>query len=452
MGEKEDNLDIDAVKTEIKDLIDSRRWAALREVLADWQPIDIADLILTLEKSDRVLLFRALQRDQASLVFAELEPVDRDNLLKDLTDEETRRLLADMEPDDRTAVLEQIPGQLTQRLLNLLGPADLAEARLLLGFPEDSAGRLMTPDYVAVRRSWTIDRAITHIRKWGRDKETVSIIYVTDDQWNLLDALELQRFVLAEPDQRVEEIMDNTFIAISAYDDREEAVRLIDRYDLPALPVIDVDGVLVGVVTVDDVLDVARQEATEDFHKVGGVAPLENSYQETSVFSLYRKRIGWLLILVFVNLASSGIIAVFEETLTATIALAFFIPLLIDTGGNAGAQAATLMIRELATGDIDASDWFRIVIKELGDGFLLGMTMAVAAYGLGYWRGGPSVGLVIAITMLALLFVANIVGILLPFVLMRFKLDPAVASSPLITTVVDSMGLLIYFSVATALL
>jgi magnesium transporter len=445
-------LDIDAVKTEIKDLIDSRRWAALREVLADWQPIDIADLILTLEKSDRVLLFRALQRDQASLVFAELEPVDRDNLLKDLTDEETRRLLADMEPDDRTAVLEQIPGQLTQRLLNLLGPADLAEARLLLGFPEDSAGRLMTPDYVAVRRSWTIDRAITHIRKWGRDKETVSIIYVTDDQWHLLDALELQRFVLAEPDQRVEEIMDNTFIAISAYDDREDAVRLIDRYDLPALPVIDVDGVLVGVVTVDDVLDVARQEATEDFHKVGGVAPLENSYQETSIFSLYRKRIGWLLILVFVNLASSGIIAVYEETLSATIALAFFIPLLIDTGGNAGAQAATLMIRELATGDIDARDWFRIVIKELGDGFLLGMTMAVAAYGLGYWRGGPLVGLVIAITMLALLFVANIVGILLPFVLMRFKLDPAVASSPLITTVVDSMGLLIYFSVATALL
>jgi magnesium transporter len=445
-------MDREEFKTEIKEYIDGRKWANLREAVSDWPPIDIADLILTLDKSDRVLLFRSLYREQASLVFAELDPVDRDNLLKDLTDEETRRLLADMEPDDRTAVLEQIPGQLTQRLLNLLGPADLAEARLLLGFPEDSAGRLMTPDYVAVRRSWTIDRALAHIRKWGRDRETISIIYVTDDQWHLIDALELQHFILAEPEQRVEEIMDNTFISISAYEDREEAVRLIDRYDLPALPVTDVDGVLVGVVTVDDVLDVARAEATEDFHKVGGVAPLENSYQETSIFSLYRKRIGWLLILVFVNLASSGVIAVFEETLTATIALAFFIPLLIDTGGNAGAQAATLMIRELATGDIQGSDWLRILVKEVGDGLLLGLTMAVAAFGLGYWRGGPMVGLVIAITMLALLFLANIVGILLPFLLIRLKLDPAVASSPLITTVVDSMGLLIYFTIATALL
>jgi len=445
-------MDKEEFKTEIEAFIQGRKWAELRKVVADWPPYDIADLILELEKPDRVLLFRSLPRDQASLVFAELEPIDRDNLLKELTDEETRRLMTDLEPDDRTMVLEQLPGQVTQRMLNLLSPADLAEARLLLGFPEDSAGRLMTPDYIAVRRSWTIDRALAHIRKWGRDKETVSIIYVTDDQWRLIDALELHRFILAEPEQRVEEIMDNTFIAISAYEDREEAVRLIDRYDLPALPVVDLDGVLVGVVTVDDVLDVAVAEATEDFHKVGGVAPLENSYQETRVFALYRKRIGWLLILVFVNLASSGVIAIFEETLAATLALAFFIPLLIDTGGNAGAQAATLMIRELATGDIDARDWLRILVKELGDGLLLGLTMAVAAFGLGYWRGGPMVGLVVALTMMALLFVANLVGILLPFILVRLKLDPAVASSPLITTLVDSMGLLIYFSIATALL
>jgi magnesium transporter len=445
-------MDKEGFKTEIEAYIEGRKWTELRKVVADWPPYDIADLILELEKPDRVLLFRSLLRDQASLVFAELDPIDRDNLLKELTDEETRRLMADLEPDDRTAVLEQLPGQVTQRMMNLLSPADLAEARLLLGFPEDSAGRLMTPDYIAVRRSWTIERALAHIRKWGQDKETISIIYVTDDQWRLIDALELQRFILAEPDQLVEDIMDSTFIAISAYDDREDAVRLIDRYDLPALPVVDVDGVLVGVVTVDDVLDVAVAEATEDFHKVGGVAPLENSYQETSVFALYRKRIGWLLILVFVNLASSGVIAVFEETLAATLALAFFIPLLIDTGGNAGAQAATLMIRELATGDIHARDWVKILIKELGDGLLLGLTMAVAAFGLGTWRGGPMVGLVIALTMLALLFVANLVGLLLPFVLVRFKLDPAVASSPLITTLVDSMGLLIYFSIATALL
>jgi magnesium transporter len=442
----------DEFKTEILDYINGRKWNALREVVADWPPIDTADLILSLDKPDRVLLFRSLPRAQASLAFAELEPTDRDNLLKDLTDEETRRLMADLEPDDRTAVLEQLPGQVTQRLLNLLGPEDLAEARLLLGFPEDSAGRLMTPDYIAVRRSWTIDRALAHIRKWGKGKEAINIIYVTDDEWHLIDALELQHIIFAEPDQRVEEIMDYSFIAISAYEDREEAVRLIDRYDLPALAVVDIDGVLVGVVTVDDVLDVARAEATEDFHKVGGVAPLEYSYQETGILSLYRKRIGWLLILIFVNLASSGIIAFFEETLATTITLAFFIPLLIGTGGNAGAQAATLMIRELATGEIQGRDWLRILLKELGDGLLLGLTMSVAAFGLGYWRGGVIVGLVIAITMLVLLFLANIVGILLPFVLVRLKQDPAVASNPLITTLVDSMGLLIYFTVATAIL
>jgi magnesium transporter len=439
-------------KDEIKEYIDRRQWSFLRGLVANWPPIDIADLMLTLDKPDRVLLFRSLPRDLASLAFAELEPDDRDNLLKALTDEETRRLMADMEPDDRTAVLEALPGQVTQRLMNLLGPADLAEARLLLGFPEDSAGRLMTPDYIAVRRSWTIERALAHIRRRGKDKETITSIYVTDDQWCLQDALELPRFILAEPEQRVEEIMDNTFIAISANDDREDAVRLIDRYDLPALPVVDEDGVLLGVVTVDDILDVVVAEATEDFHKVGGVAPLETSYQETRVFALYRKRIGWLLILIFVNLASSGVIAVFEETLTTTIALAFFIPLLIGTGGNAGAQAATLMVRELATGDIDFKDWLQILWKEIRDGAMLGATMAVAGFVLGFWRGGPKVGLVISLTMLILLFLANIVGILLPFVLVRLKLDPAVASNPLITTLADSMGLLIYFSVATAVL
>jgi magnesium transporter len=176
------DMDKEGFRAEIMEYIENRRWAELREIVADWQPIDIAELILELDKSDRVLLFRALFREQASLVFAELDPADRDNLLNDLTNEEKRRLLADMEPDDRTAVLEQLPGQVTQRMMNLLGPADLAEARLLLGFPEDSAGRLMTPDYIAVRRSWTIERAITHIRKWGQDKETISIIYVTDDQ------------------------------------------------------------------------------------------------------------------------------------------------------------------------------------------------------------------------------------------------------------------------------
>lgn len=433
----------------IKELLEQRRWSILREAIVDIPAPDLADLLLSLNQSERVLLFSLLPRRLSSEVFAYLTPNDKDDLLKGLTDEETRQLLADLPPDDRTTLLAELPGQVTQRLLNLLSPEDLKEARLLLGFPEESVGRLMTPDYVAVRPHWTISRALDHIRTMGKGSETISVIYVIDEDWHLLDALEIQLFILANPNDTVDKIMDYTYVSLSAYDDREEAVRSMDRYDLSALPVIDRDGVLLGIVTVDDVLDVAREEATEDFQKSAAVSPLRISYKEASVWSLYQKRIGWLLALIFVNLISSGIIAAYEEVLAASIALAFFIPLLIDTGGNTGAQSASLMIRSLATEDVELSDWLRTLGKELLEGIFLGITMGVAAWMLGYWRVGVEVAFIVGLTMLSLVIVANLVGVGLPFLLTRLRLDPAVASSPLITTVVDAVGLLIYFSIAT---
>jgi magnesium transporter len=439
-------------KSTIQELLEQRKWSTLREAIVDIPGPDLADMLLSLNQSERVLLFSLLPRQLSSEVFADLAPNDKDDLLKGLTDEETRQLLADLPPDDRTTLLAELPGQVTQRLLNLLSPEDLKEARLLLGFPEESVGRLMTPDYVAVRPHWTISRALDHIREKGKDSETISVIYVIDEDWHLLDALEIQLFILADPNDTVEKIMDYTFVSLSAYDDREEAVRIMDRYNLSALPVIDQDGVLLGIVTVDDVLDVAREEATEDFQKSAAVSPLRISYREASVWSLYRKRIGWLLALVFVNLISSGIIAAYEEVLAASIALAFFIPLLIDTGGNTGAQSASLMIRSLATEDIELSDWLRTLGKELVEGIFLGVTMGVAAWVLGYWRGGVEVAFIVGLTMLSLVIIANLVGVGLPFLLTRLRLDPAVASSPLITTVVDAVGLLIYFSIATWIL
>jgi len=436
----------------LKELITQRKWTELRQAVKDMPAPDVADLLLSLEESDRVLFFSSLPRRLASEVFAFLEPGDKDALLAGLTDEETRRLLADLRPDDRTSMLEDLPGQVTQRLLNLLSPEDLREVRLLLGFPEDSVGRLMTPDYVAVRPDWTIARAIQHIRHRGKDSETISIIYVTDAAWHLLDALELQRFVLANPDDTVESIMDYTFVSLSALDDREEAVRSMRRYDLYALPVVDDDGVLLGVVTVDDVLDVAEEEATEDFQKAAGVTPLGIRYGEAGVFSLYSKRIGWLLALVLVNLVSSGVIAAFEETLSAVIALAFFIPLLIDSGGNTGAQSAALMVRGLATGEVEMKQWLQTLGKEVGVGLALGVTMGLATWTLGMFRGGFEVAIVVGLTMIILVLFANLIGVGLPFVLTRLRLDPAVASSPLITTLVDAAGLLIYFSIATWIL
>jgi magnesium transporter len=264
-----------------------------------------------------------------------------------------------------------------------------------------------------------------------------------------LDALELQHFILADPDDTVESIMDHSYISLNAFDDQEEAVRIMDRYDLFAVPVLDEGNVLLGIVTIDDILDVAREEATEDFQKFAAVSPLKESYRETGKLRLYRKRIGWLVILVGVNLISSGIIAVYEDTLQALFALAFFIPLLIDTGGNTGAQSATLMVRALATDDLSIKDWLRTLGKELGVGLLLGLTMATASFPLGYWRGGLPVAVIVSATMITLVTIANLVGMLLPFILTRLKMDPTVASSPLITTVVDALGLFIYFIIAT---
>lgn len=440
------------VESRIRELVRTMQLSELREVLLGLAVPDIADLLLALDKAERALVFRILPRPIAADVFADLDPANQNSLLTDLTDEETRLLLANLEPDDRTSLLEELPGQVTQKLLNLLNPADLREARQLLGYPEESVGRLMTPDYVAVKSAWPISRALEHIRRMGRSVANVSVIYVTDEKWHLLDALDLQRFVLADPEQIVADIMDNVFTSVEAYQDREEAVRAMQRYDLFALPVVDSDGVLLGVVTVDDALDVAQEEATEDFQKVAAVAPLRVGYRETGIWALYRKRIGWLLVLVLVSLVSSGVIAAYEGTLESAIALAFFIPLLIASGGNAGAQAATLMVRALATGDLNVGELGLTVLKELGTGLALGITMGGAAWFLGLFRGGIEVAYVVGLTMVSVVVVANIIGITLPFILTRLRLDPAVASSPLITTLADATGLLIYFTIASKIL
>jgi magnesium transporter len=441
----------DLLKPEILELIEARQWTALRDTLKEWPAPEAADLILKLKNPDRVLLFRALPRQVAAEVFSYLEVDQQDGLLRDLTDEETRHLLAHLPPDDRTHLLEELPGQATQRMLNLLSPADLAEARWLLGYPEESVGRLMTPDYVAVRPEWTVGDALRHIRSNGRDSETINRIYVVDGTGRLTDDIELRRFILASPDSTVEEIMDYSVARVSAFADREEAVALIRRYDQTAVPVVDSSGVLVGIVTVDDVLDVAEEEATEDFHKVGSVGPLRMSLRDAGIGFLYRRRIGWLLALVFMNIFSGAGIAAFEDTIAAAVALVFFLPLLIDSGGNAGSQSATLMVRALATGDVRAADWLRLLGKELGVALLIGVTMAIGVSAIAWFRA-PEVIVVVALTMTVIVVVGSLLGMSLPFLLARFGFDPATASAPLITSLADISGVLIYFSLATWLL
>jgi magnesium transporter len=331
-------------------LLENRDWKGLRNALDRMPAPEIADLMEECSRGDRVLLFRAVPRARAAEVFAYLDPAQEENLLLELTDGEARRVLADMTPDDRTALLEELPDEMIRRLLSLLTPEDLGEARELLGYPEESVGRLMTPDYVALRGGWSVKEALAFIRNEATRSETVNYLYVTGEEGQLEGAVELRRLIVAPDDATVVSLVNGLPGHLRVTDDREEAVRVMQRYDVNVLPVLSHEGILLGIVTADDVLDVVEEEVTEDFHRMAPVGLMKTSLREAGISMLWRARVGWLLVLVFMNIFSGAGIAFFEDTLAATISLAFFLPLLIDSGGNAGSQAATLMVRALAPG------------------------------------------------------------------------------------------------------
>lgn len=435
-------------KPEVKSLIEKRDWSRLKELAAKWAIADVAQLLVDLDKPDRVVFYRSLPRALATEVFAFLEGPEQDALLTDLTDEEARNLMEHLAPDDRTALLEELPAEVTQRLLSYLSSEELKQARQLLGYPEESVGRLMTPDYVSVRPEWAVSDTMEEIRKKGRDSETINAIYVTDIVGRLIGSVALRQVVLGNPADRMRGVMRAPVISASAFDDREEATRLMERYDLSVLPVTDSQGVLVGIVTADDVIEVATEETTEDFHKAGAVAPLHVSLKDAKPRLLYRSRIVWLLVLVGVYLVSGTIMSRFEDVIAKVVPLVFFLPLLIDSAGNAGAQSATLMVRALATGDVDRRDWARVIFREVGLSLALGATMGISVWAVAAFRTGSSIGLVAGSSMVITVLIACLVGIAIPFALDRFGLDPAAASSPFVTSVADILGVLIYFSMA----
>ena len=437
---------------DIHEIIENKDWNSLKKFLADLPPADIAELLSDIDEKDAVILFRLLPRQLASDVFAELESSRQEFILTHIVNADIKRLIQDLSPDDRTDLFEELPGKLTQKILNLLPIEDRQESLKLLGYPEESIGRLMTPDYIALRPNWDIEKALKHIRKWGKDAETINMIYVTDKDWKLIDDIPIRRFILAKQEQLVSEIMDYKFIAINAMEDQEKAYHLMKKYNLNVLPIVNSEGILLGIVTIDDILDVLEEEITEDFHKTSAVSPVEASYTFASPGLLYKKRVGWLMLLLITDFLSSSIIAHFQNALQAVIALAFFIPVLIDSGGNIAAQSSTLVIRALATGELSLKKWFSVVKKELFVGIMLGITLGIILYARSYfWRGGPQVGLIVGLSMVMITLWSNLLGGLLPIALTKFKLDPAVISGPLLTTVVDSTGLLIYFMLAQSI-
>ena len=437
------------VKFDFQTFFDVKNWRGLKLALNEYDSIQIAEILEDLEENQEIVVFRLLSREQAKEVFQLLSQEKQEDIIDGIAHnvQNLSNLLNDIEPDDRTAFFEELPGKVSQRLIQLLSPKEKQITLQLLGYPEDSIGRLMTPEYVAIKAHYTVDRAFQHIRKYGRDSETLNVIYIIDDERKLIDDIKIKELILADPQEKVANLIDSKFVALNVMDDQETAIKAFTDYDRVALPVVNDEGMLLGIVTFDDVMDVAEEESTEDFHKFGSIqSAITNPLKET-IFNLYKNRIIWLVALVFMNVFSGAAISRYESVIQTMVSLVFFLPLLIASAGNAGSQSATLMIRALAVGDVQVKDWYKLIWKELLVSLLLGLTMAATVALVASFRA-PEIILVLVITMVLIVITGSLVGLVLPFIFTKFKLDPAIASAPLITSIADICGILIYFSVA----
>ncbi len=435
-----------------QELIERKEWKVLRNELAGLEDISIAEIIEQLPTGEDIVVFRLLSKKLAKNTFQYLPYEKQEQVIKGLANHSDRlaALLNDLDPDDRTAFFEELPGQVSQRLIQLLSPEERNITIKLLGYPEESIGRLMTPEFVAVKSHFTVAQTLNHVRKFGRDSETLNVIYIVDNNWKLIDDIKIREIILADPEQPIEELLDHRYISLNAYDDQESAIRVFRDQDRIALPVTDSDGILLGIVTFDDIMDVEEEETTEDFHKFGSFQDAIINPLKARAMFMYQKRILWLIILVFMNVFSGAAITGFEKVIQSMTSLLFFLPLLIGSGGNAGSQSATLMIRSLAVGDVEVKDWIKLIGKEFLVSFMLGLTMAAGVSLIAGLRS-PEIIPVVAMAMVLTVMAGSIIGLTIPFIFTKMKIDPATASAPLITSIADITGVLIYFSIAAVI-
>ncbi len=446
--------------SEVKRLIESKNWKTLKDIISSWHPADITDLLYKkLDAVNRTILFSLLHTELQSDVFSELDSDQQIKLLKGFSDSQIKSIITELDPDDRTELFEELPPDITRRLLNLLPLEERKETLQLLGYPEDSVGRLMTPDYVALKVHWTVKKAMEHIREFGKDAETINMVYVIDDEWHLLDDIPIRRLILAKPEQTVESIMDHHFVSIWVNADQEEAVKLVEKYNLPTLPVTNKKGHLIGIVTVDDIIDTLREEQTEDFTKFSSIdadsvgLDVITKIKEVPMRKIFRARIVWLLGLLIMDLITGGIISHFENTIAKYVVLVTFLPVLVDTSGNAGSQSATLVIRALALGTVKMKDWLTLLGREFIIAAGLGVTMGLGISIMGFVRGKSwYIAEVVVIAMVINVIIGSLIGVILPFIFEKFKKDPATASTPLITTLADIIGTGIFLGIATLML
>jgi magnesium transporter len=455
------------LEPEIRSLIEARDFGALREVFREWPPADVAEVILDLPEDEQVIIFRVLPHALAADVFEYLDFEAQEQLLRAMAHEQVGAILNEMAPDDRTALLEELPSAAARQLIRLLTPEERHVATALLGYPEDSVGRLMTPDFIAVHEDWSVQQVLDYIRDHGRDRETLNFVYVVDDRGKLIDDVRIREFLLRPLTAKVSEIRDENFVALNATDSQQDALNIFRRYDRAALPVVDSGGVLVGIVTSDDMLDVAEEEATEDIQKFGGMEALDEPYMRMPLWRMVRKRAGWLIILFLGEMLTATAMANYQEELAKALVLALFLPLIVSSGGNSGSQASTLMIRAMALGEVNLRDWWRVMGREVQAGLMLGGILgAIGVVRVGAWAmileqyfhrqpygpHWPLVALTVGIALVGVVLWGTLSGSMLPFLLRRIGADPATSSAPFVATLVDVTGLIIYFSIALVIM
>ena len=438
----------------IRELLETRQYTNLRQKVAEMNTADVAAILEEMEEEELLKVFRILPKSMAADVFSYLEVDHQQMIITSLSDKEAANIIDNLMADDATDLLEEMPANVVKKLLANASADTRRDINHLLRYPEDSAGSIMTVEYVDLKENMTVQDAINRIRQVGVDSETINICYVLDAKRTLVGTVALRYLLITSPDAVIGEMMHENVVFINTMMDQEEVARQFQKYDFTAMPVVDNENRLVGIITVDDIVDILQEEATEDIEKMAAIVPTDKPYMKTTVFETWKKRIPWLLLLMISATFTGSIITSFEDALSACVVLTAYIPMLMDTGGNAGGQASVTIIRGLFLNEIEFKDAFKVVWKEARVAVLCGLTLAAANFVklLLFDRVTIAVAAVVCLTLVAAVFIAKIIGCLLPMLAKKIGFDPAVMASPFITTIVDALSLLIYFSIATAIM
>lgn len=454
-----DTVTVKVTLTEtIKVLLDEKKYSTLKDILVTMNPYDIAAVFEELQDEKTPILFRILPKELAAETFVEMDDETQEFLIHGFSDTELKEVIDELFIDDAVDLIEEMPANVVKRILRQADKDTRKTINELLKYPEDSAGSIMTTEFIKLRPEMTVEQAIKRIRRTALDKETIYVCYVTDDNSRLIGTASVKDLLISDDDHIVKDIMEENVISVNTLDDQEQVANMLSNYNFLALPVVDTENRLVGIVTIDDAIDVIQEEATEDIEKMAAVMPSDKPYMKTSVFGIYKKRIPWLLVLMLSATFTSAIISSFEGALASVIVLSAFIPMITGTGGNAGSQASVSVIRSLSLGEINFGSIFRVLWKEFRVSILCGITLAAAnfiklmIFDLRGEENSFFIALVVSLTLVGTIIMAKLVGSILPMLASKIGFDPAVMASPLITTVCDALSLLIYFAIATSVL